>query len=443
MPLRKFKIRQVAVKPPLGGLTAKLASLAIFAVVYLLFANFVYASAIDDLKKKIEDRNTQIKQVQEEIEKYQKEIENTGKETVTLKSKIKNLETTGKKLAADIKLTQNQIQSTKLNIEKLNLQIGLKTEGITEKKNSLGEFVRAINEAESANVLEVIISAEAFSDFFSNIDAMDNFQKEIKSNLAGLKEDKADLEEKKKEREVYKKNTEKLNGQYVDQKELVDINKTKTNKVLSETKNKETVYKKLLADRIAKQKAFEDEIREFEDQIRLEIDPGALPKVGLGVLKWPLASVKITQYFGNTAFATANPIVYNGGGHNGIDFRAAIGTPIMASKEGVVAGVGNTDQSCNGVSYGKWVLIKHPNNLSTLYAHLSIIKVSGGQQVETGQLVGYSGDTGYATGPHLHFGVFASEGIEIKSYKSKICGTNMILPVKTKNNAYLNPLSYL
>ena len=93
--------------------------------------------------------------------------------------------------------------------------------------------------------------------------------------------------------------------------------------------------------------------------------------------------------------------------------------------------MGNTDQSCQGVSCGKWVLIKHANNLSTLYAHLSIIKVSGGQQVETGQLVGYSGDTGYATGPHLH-GVFASEGVEIKSYRSKICGTNMILLGKNK-----------
>ena len=451
MPLRKFKIRHLAVKPPSGGLTAKLALLAIWAICFWSFANLAQASTIDDLNKNIEKTKSLMKQNQEEIEKYQKEIENTGKETATLKSKIKNLEATGKKLAADIKLTQNQIQSAKLNIEKLNLQIDQKAEGITEKKNSLGEFVRAINEAESANALEIIISEDVFSDFFSNIDAMDNFQKEIKSNLIGLKEDKADLEEKKKEREVYKKNTEKLNGQYVDQKELVDINKTKTNKVLGETKNKEAVYKNILADRIAKQKAFEDEIREFEDQIRLEIDPGALPKSGSGVLKWPLASVKITQYFGNTKFATANPIVYNGGGHNGIDFRVAIGTPITASKEGVVAGVGNTDQSCNGVSYGKWVLIKHPNNLSTLYAHLSIIKVSGGQQVETGQLVGYSGDTGYTcgntactiSGPHLHFGVFASEGIEIKSYKSKICGTNMILPVKTKNNAYLNPLSYL
>lgn len=414
-----------------------------FVAVYFPFANHANASTIDELNKNIENRKSQIKKVQEEIEKYQKEIETTAKEAVTLKSKIKNLEATGKKLTADIKLTQNQIQSAKLNIEKLNLQIGLKAEGIIGKKNSLGEFVRAVNEAESANVLEVLIAEDVFSDFFSNIDRMESFQKEIKSNLTDLKEAKADLEEKKKEREVYKKNTEKLNGQYVDQKELVDMNKNKTNKVLSETKNKEANYKKLLADRIAKQKAFEDEIKEFEDQIRLEIDPSALPKTGSGVLKWPLSFFKITQYFGNTAFATANPTVYNGGGHNGVDFKAAIGTPVMASKEGVVAGVGNTDQSCSGVSYGKWVLIKHPNNLSTLYAHLSIIKVSGGQQVETGQLVGYSGDTGYATGPHLHYGVFASEGVEVKSYKSKICGTNMVLPVKTKNNAYLNPLSYL
>lgn len=417
--------------------------IALLVVSFLYLAGAASASTIDELKKKIEDRNTQIKQVQEEIEKYKKEIENTAKEATTLKNQIKNLETTGKKLAADIKLTQNQIQSANLNIEKLTLQIGLKDEGIVEKKNSLEEFIRAINEAESTGVLEVLLSKDAFSDFFSDIERLGAFQKEIKSNLAGLREDKIDLEEKKEEREVYKKNAENLNSKYVDQKLLVDMNKNKTNKILSETKNKETIYKNLLADRVAKQKAFEDEIREFEDQIRLEIDPNALPGTGSGVLKWPLNSVKITQYFGNTDFATANPILYGGGGHNGIDLRAAIGTPIIASKEGVVEGIGDTDKSCNGVSYGKWVLIKHPNNLSTLYAHLSIIKVSEDQQMETGQLVGYSGDTGYATGPHLHFGVFASEGIEIQSYKSKVCGTNMILPIKTKNNAYLNPLSYL
>jgi len=429
MPLRKFK--------------KSVFFIMLLVVGYLLFAGMAYASAIDDLNKKIEEKKNQVIQNQKEIEKLKKEIKNTGNETATLKSKIKNLEVTGKKLTADIKLTQNQIQSAKLNIEKLNLQIGEKAEGITEKKNSLGEFVRAINEAESANALEILLAEDAFSDFFSNIDRMDTFQKELKSNLKDLKTAKTDLEEKKKEREVYKKNTEKLNGVYVDQKELVDMNKSKTNQVLNETKNKEANYKKILADKIAKQKAFENEIREFEDQIKLEIDKTALPKTGSGVLKWPLASVKITQYFGNTAFATANPAVYNGGGHNAIDLRATVGTRVLAAKEGIVAGVGDTDKACSGVSYGKWVLIKHPNNLSTLYAHLSIIKVSAGQQIETGQLIGYSGDTGYATGPHLHFAVFASEGVAIQAYKSKVCGTNMVMPVKIKNNAYLNPLSYL
>ena len=135
-------------------------------IFYLPIINLAYAATIDELNKSIENTKNLMKQNQEEIEKLNKELENTGKETTTLKSKIKNLEATGKKLAADIKLTQNQIQSAKLNIEKLNLQIGLKAQGITEKKISLGEFVRAINEAESANVLEVLLAEDAFSDFF-------------------------------------------------------------------------------------------------------------------------------------------------------------------------------------------------------------------------------------------------------------------------------------
>ena len=123
-----------------------------------------------------------------------------------------------------------------------------------------------------------------------------------------------------------------MNSQYADQKELVDMNKSKTNQVLSENQIKEANFKKILADKIAKQKAFEDEIKEFEDRIRLEIDPSALPKTGSGVLKWPLAFVKITQYFGNTAFATANPVLYNGGGHNAIDLRATVGTRVLSAK---------------------------------------------------------------------------------------------------------------
>ena len=174
----------------------------------------------------------------------------------------------------------------------------------------------------------------------------------------------------------------------------------------------------------------------------MEIDPTSLPKTGKGVLRWPLSTVKITQYFGNTPFASANPQVYNGGGHNGIDLRAAPGTPVKSAASGTVVGTGDTDKQCRGVSYGRWVLIRHNNGLSTLYAHLSLISVSGGMEIQTGDLVGYSGNTGYSTGPHLHFAVYATQAVQIMNKRSRVCGTNLTLPVSS-TNGYLNPLSYL
>ena len=172
------------------------------------------------------------------------------------------------------------------------------------------------------------------------------------------------------------------------------------------------------------------------------IDPESLPKMGSGVLSWPLAKVFITQYFGNTPFATQNPQIYSGKGHNGIDLRASVGTPVKSAADGRVVAWGDTDRACAGVSYGKWVLVEHDNNLSTLYAHLSYIQVSVGDTLRNGQILGYSGNTGYSTGPHLHFTTFATKGVQLKTIRSRVCGTQMYLPVASFNG-YLNPLSYL
>ena len=262
---------------------------------------------------------------------------------------------------------------------------------------------------------------------------------ETTSTIKALKED---FQNQQTQKESEKNNLQNLQSQLADQQTLVQSQKNQQNAVLKETQNKEANYKKLLADRIAKQAALEEEIRAIEEQIRVEINPKSLPTAGSGVLLWPLDNPVVTQYFGNTPFATQNPQIYNGKGHNGIDLRAPIGTPIKAAQSGVITDTGDTDNYCRGVSYGKWILIKHENNLSTLYAHLSLIKVSPGQTVTAGQIIGYSGDTGYTTGPHLHFAVFATPAVEIGSLKSKICGTTMKLPIASYNG-YLNPLSYL
>ncbi len=85
--------------------------------------------------------------------------------------------------------------------------------------------------------------------------------------------------------------------------------------------------------------------------------------------------------------------------HSGIDLAAPYGTPIKASEGGVVIYSGWYG------GYGKVVILDHAKGFSTLYAHLSSTKVTVGARVKQGEVVGFEGSTGYATGPHLHFEV--------------------------------------
>ena len=93
--------------------------------------------------------------------------------------------------------------------------------------------------------------------------------------------------------------------------------------------------------------------------------------------------------------------------------RASIGTPTNAALGGVVQETNlGTAPNCQ---YGKWVLIRHNNGLTTLYAHLSGVNVVQGQSVSTGQLIGYTGNTGYSFGPHIHFTVYWAPSVLMKS----------------------------
>jgi LysM repeat protein len=88
--------------------------------------------------------------------------------------------------------------------------------------------------------------------------------------------------------------------------------------------------------------------------------------------------------------------------HNAVDLAAPIGTPIVAAASGNV--VVAREGGYNG-GYGSYVVISHPNGTQTLYAHMSRVSVSVGQQVSQGQNIGAVGNTGRSTGPHVHFEV--------------------------------------
>ncbi len=128
---------------------------------------------------------------------------------------------------------------------------------------------------------------------------------------------------------------------------------------------------------------------------------------------WPLKGTNtyITSYFGGRI----HPITGKAQNHSGIDIRAAKGTPVYASESGTLYIGCNTCthnygkdeeqlKKCGcGNNYGNYAYIKHPDGMTTLYAHLTSIDVAHGTKVEKGQQIGTVGSTGRSTGFHLHF----------------------------------------
>lgn len=90
-------------------------------------------------------------------------------------------------------------------------------------------------------------------------------------------------------------------------------------------------------------------------------------------------------------------------------------------------------------------LIDHSKGLSTLYAHQDVISVSPGQKVATGEIIGYTGNTDFSTGPHLHFTVYVKDGVTVRKFNEIKTVTNCG-PASTSvaaTDAYIDPSLYL
>jgi murein DD-endopeptidase MepM/ murein hydrolase activator NlpD len=109
---------------------------------------------------------------------------------------------------------------------------------------------------------------------------------------------------------------------------------------------------------------------------------------------WPIEG-RVASSFGERE----DPINGEGAFHAGIDIDAPLGTPVRAAADGDVIA------ATTATGYGREVVLDHGHGLSTLYGHLSSIAVLSGQHVTRGEVIGYVGQTGRATGPHLHYEV--------------------------------------
>jgi murein DD-endopeptidase MepM/ murein hydrolase activator NlpD len=403
-------------------------------------------SEMEKLQTEIRDRGNRLQEIEKEIAKFESALKEVGAEKKTLQNAINQLELERKKVQADIAYTEQKIDATDLEISKLILEIESTESNITENKAAISEIIRYMYRTTDTNLIEILLSHDQFSDFLQTLDANQTVQERMAEKVDLLEELQVTLEKKRSETESVRGSLVGLKDQYTDQSSVLANNKAEQAELLVATRNEEANYQKILKDKQAAREQIIKEVRDFEAKLQFILDPNTIPAPGTAVFAWPVQNVIITQFFGGTEFARRNAAAYGGRAyHPGVDFGAPRGTQILAPLAGTVRATGNTDLVPGCYSWGKWTLIDHANGLSTLYAHQDVISVTPGQRVATGEVIGYVGNTGFSTGPHLHFTLYAKDGVTVRQFNEiktvTSCGPATTPVAATE--AYIDPMLYL
>ena len=401
-------------------------------VIFILSFDSVYASQnsiIDSLKKEISKYSQQVKDLEKEAKEYEEKLHVTAKEKNTLSNQVRTLEDDIAHLNLNIKKTQSEITETQLNIDLLSEEISEKNKSIVDLRSQMGYILQLIYESNNKNLFSLILSTRNFSTILNKKEYLTNLEEDVSASLIKIKNLKFLLEQNKKEQLEKRESLAALNESMFDQQSITKERKRDKDNLLRETKNKEAKYQKTLTALNKKRKNIQREVGSLEKKLQDAIDRSKLPQ-GNGILKWPLDKIRMTQDYGMTRFARTG--AYGGNIHNGLDLAGATGTIVRAAQDGEVIGVGNNGR----YAYGKWIAVRHDNGLITLYAHMSLQKVKKGQRVSTGQLIGYVGATGYVTGPHLHFTVYAPGSFGLRQ-------SAIVSWLKIPFGAPLNPHDYL
>ena len=358
----------------------------VLALLQVGLTNMVTAytqSDVNATKNKVNQATKQQNAIKAEKETILNEI-------ADLDDKISEYEGELEELNTKIKKLEGQIATKGKEIEKLK-------EEFEEMQQLLTDRLVAIYEEGQVNFLDVLLSAESIWDYISmptriqELTEADNNQMEkVEKQRIEVEKAQKQLEEQNVELKDAKKTAE------MRQKQLVIVKADKQNKAANLTAEQKKLQSQI--------KKYNDEIKKMEEEIaRAAQNSGGYVGNFNGTLSWPISSTSrnynyITSYFGNrdvpVAGATAN--------HGAIDIGVYSGTPIYACGDGYVM-----VSSYNGAR-GVYVMIKHANNLYTLYQHLSSSSVRVGQTVKRGQLIAHSGNTGISSGPHLHLEVRTS-----------------------------------
>ena len=348
----------------------------------------------------------QIAALEQKKREQQEKLKDLEKQIAEAKAKKEDVMVTKKLLDQRNQLLLEQIDDTQNQIDDAAAQI-VRYELLEQEQYELFcQQVRSEEERGSLSYLSVLFKATSMADLLNRMEFVNEVAEYNKTLIAAMKETRENIKAEKTEMEAKE-------AQLGQQQDELQGKLDETTKLMNEYAADQKALERMHA---AEEKAAD----EIDAQIaRLIADSDVVP--GSEGFIWPVSTSKMIS---SPIGSRVAPGGFGSTNHKGVDIcNVGYTSSVYATKSGRVL---LTNSSGWGGGYGNYVVIDHGGGLTTLYAHMSVVKVSPGDTVSQGTVIGVTGNTGASTGPHLHYEVRTTTIVNGKSV-----------------TVYQNPLNYL
>lgn len=354
----------------------------------------------------------QIAALEQKKREQQEKLKELEKQIAEAKAKKEDVMVTKNLLDQRNQLLLEQIDDTQNQIDDAAAQIARYELLEQEQYELFCQQVRSEEERGSLSYLSVLFKATSMADLLNRMEFVNEVAEYNKTLIAAMKETRENIKAEKTEMEAKE-------AQLGEQQDELQGKLDETTKLMNEYAADQRELEKLYAAEEEAGKAIVAEIN------RLMAESDVVPSAE-GFI-WPVTtSRKISSPQGNRV-SPGNGI--GSSNHKGVDIcNVSYSSKIYATTSGkvLIASMPYSDPDGGKSGYGNYVVIDHGGGMSTLYAHMSIVKVSVGQYVTQGDVIGVTGNTGASTGPHLHYEVHSTTMVNGRAV-----------------TVYENPLNYL
>ncbi|MBR0220974.1 MAG: peptidoglycan DD-metalloendopeptidase family protein [Synergistaceae bacterium] len=367
-------------------------------IINIFSLNYAWAAA-QNIDSQIASEERHRKELDKKIKDYRKQIQEMGAKVKSLLGEIDTLQQDEAMAGQELVVLELQNQKIKENINLMSKAMGLEQNKISELEQQIKNRLVDMYKYGVSGEMNLIFASQNISEAVEAVHLLKIINDHDENILSQLKRRYENIE---LSRHILKEQQELLTRQ---SKEVED-QRDKYKKTISETNSfiKNIQREKALAEKASReaeeaQRAVGRTItnlmnRKKAMQAQQKKQSTDYLKGSGTMLDWPVRG-QVTSKFGNRV----HPMFKTKSNHSGIDIAAPSGTPVKAAASGEVLYVGWMR------GYGQVIILDHGRNITTVYAHLSSTRVSDGQVIRAGSVIGGVGKTGNATGYHLHFEV--------------------------------------